>query len=135
MSLHVKDAGVWKVATPSVKDAGVWKPVVDMFTKITGVWTLVYTAAVASIYNLAGGPSQFYESPVTLTASRNVVWTWSKSGAPAATASPASGTTAASLTLTLPQGTFDREAVFTISANDSGNITNWSITVTVAGTG
>lgn len=43
MTLHVKDAGVWKEVTiPSVKDAGAWKEVQEGWVKDAGTWKMFY---------------------------------------------------------------------------------------------
>ena len=41
-NLSVKDAGVWKTATPYVKDAGTWKAATEVHVKDAGTWKKVF---------------------------------------------------------------------------------------------
>ena len=48
MTLHMKDGGSWKTATPYVRDGGAWKaPAV--YVKDAGVWKLVHSPVSVSI--------------------------------------------------------------------------------------
>lgn len=46
MTVHVKDAGVWKVTTPYDKYTGVWTNPNEMWVKDAGIWKKVYQADV-----------------------------------------------------------------------------------------
>lgn len=51
MTMHVRDSGVWKTATPQIKDGGAWKPHAG-YVKDGGVWklffdNLTYTSSVS----------------------------------------------------------------------------------------
>lgn len=53
MTMHVRDAGIWKtVEDPQVRDAGVWKPVQEGYVRDAGVWKKFYERL---LIQLAGG--------------------------------------------------------------------------------
>lgn len=59
MTLHMKDGGSWKTATPYVREGGVWKaPAV--YVKDAGVWKLVHSPVSVSI-----NPTQIDASDAT----------------------------------------------------------------------
>lgn len=62
MTLHVKDGGTFKTATPHVKTGGIWKAVQAGYVKDAGVWKQFFTAlnaaindATISTYTTSGG--------------------------------------------------------------------------------
>lgn len=46
MTVHVKDAGVWKNATPYVKNGGVWAEASQVWTRDSGLWKKCYQADI-----------------------------------------------------------------------------------------
>jgi len=59
VTMHVRDGGVWKTATPEVKNGGVWKPHAG-YVKDGGVWK-VYHASVS--YAMSVDTTALYERP------------------------------------------------------------------------
>jgi hypothetical protein len=42
MTIHTKDGGVWKAATPYLKKTGTWQEPTQVWTKDSGIWKQVY---------------------------------------------------------------------------------------------
>lgn len=59
MTMHVRDSGVWKTASPQVKDGGVWKPHAG-YVKDGGVWK-AYHLSVS--YAMSQNATAIYERP------------------------------------------------------------------------
>lgn len=76
MTMHVKDAGIWKTASPRVKDGGVWKTVQTGSVKDSGVWkpffnNLTFTLIASTYYIAENGSITF-----TVNSSQPLNATW-----------------------------------------------------------
>lgn len=67
MTMHIRDATVWKTASPKVRDAGVWKQVQTGSVRDAGVWKTFFNNASYSVTTDVSGGQEPFTVTATLT--------------------------------------------------------------------
>lgn len=138
MPLSVRQGGTWKEAQVWVRQGGTWKQA-DVHVREGGTWKLASASVTYTPVPGTYSASDIYTVSYTLTASVPVVWTFSLP--PNVTATITSGTSATSVTFTLPaqppvnvgESYVTRTRTVNVTATASGQASTFNLNLTALG--